>query len=267
MGPGRSGSTFLYDILNAHPNYQAPRIKEGYYYRHPAKVARLCKRLGRDSVVLMDVANLAYIDSALLPGVKKLHSQGVRILLVVLFRAHRDRAQSMMAYRKSRGEFSAWFGQERLERAVVRDSLTPELMASIYQAKADVITVSFPALVDNTPRVLEYLAEVCGTAGFRDAPRWPVNESLPARSMALSALGKQAAIVMRFVKLHRALALCKRSPVVKSIFFTSKGRPAQEKLSADSERLLTNWERACHEVVERSGDRVQAGIWRRRAIA
>ena len=41
-GPGRSGSTFLYQILNGHAMFVAPVIKEGYLYRSPA-----CQRVGR----------------------------------------------------------------------------------------------------------------------------------------------------------------------------------------------------------------------------
>ncbi len=267
VGPGRSGSTFLYDILNRHRQFEAPRIKEGYYYRRPAKVVRLCSRLGK-SAILLDVANLAYLDSTLPPRIATLGKRGVRTLVVILYRDHRERALSMLAYRKSRGEFSAWFGDANLERAVVRDGLEPNLMASIYGVEADVLTVSFPTLVGETAVVLRILADLCGTTAFRQAPRPPLNDSAYARSVALSAVGKLAALAMRRMQLYRTLEWLKRSRRINAVFFRQGASVPQEcRLSAEAENLLADWAHACRDTIERSSECVERGVWLKRATA
>ena len=267
VGPGRSGSTFLHDILDSHRQFQAPSIKEGYYYRRPADVVHLCDRLGIESTMLLDVANLAYIDSMLIPGLAALHKHGVRTLLVILYRDHRDRAVSMMAYRKSRGEFSAWFGRKNLEMAVVRDSLKPDVMTSIYGVDADVLTIAFPTLVKNTSLVLRIIADLCGIEAFREFPRRHLNEALQARSIVLSAGGKLAALAMRRMKLYRTLQRLKLSPWVNAVFFKPKSAAEKYHLSAESESLLADWTHACRDAIEHSSERIEQGVWLKRTTA
>ena len=119
-GPGRSGSTFLYRLLNAHPAFCAPEIKEGYYYRSARRFERARRKLGGSNAILLDVANTAWADPRL-AAVTALHRRGWRILVVVLLRRHRERAVSVMAYRESRTAFAS---ARRLERAALTSPAT-----------------------------------------------------------------------------------------------------------------------------------------------
>ena len=76
-GPGRSGSTFLYRLLNAHPAFTAPEIKEGYYYRSVRRFDRARRKLRRSDTILLDVANTAWADPRL-AVVAALHRRGWR---------------------------------------------------------------------------------------------------------------------------------------------------------------------------------------------
>ena len=77
VGPGRSGSEFLYRLLRDHPGFVFPEIKERYYYRSPRAFRRARKRLdGRQGQILCDVANLAYADARLSRGVEALREEG-----------------------------------------------------------------------------------------------------------------------------------------------------------------------------------------------
>ena len=85
VGPGRSGTTFLYRALNAHPGFRAPEIKEAHYYRSARRLERALAGLRGSGAMLLDVADTAWSDPRL-DRVSALAADGVRILLVVLLR-------------------------------------------------------------------------------------------------------------------------------------------------------------------------------------
>ena len=40
VGPGRSGTTYIYRILRSHYNIKLPELKEAYYFRRPKRLQR-----------------------------------------------------------------------------------------------------------------------------------------------------------------------------------------------------------------------------------
>ena len=268
-GPGRSGSDLLYERLRSHPDFAFPEIKEGYYYRSPARFEKALRRANRDGKrILADVANLGYQDPALGPGVRRLAGAGRRVLLVVLLRAHRDRAVSMMRFRKSRGEFSALFGARRLERAVARDRLTPEALHEIYGLGADVLTLRFSALTENTPGSLSALADLCGAAPFPESAPTVVNESVRARNAPLAAGGKAVAVALRRLGLRRLLQRAKDSRSVRRFFFApATGERGVPRLSEETAHSLDESFAACRAVAEGASEPLGDGLFFRGACA
>lgn len=267
VGPGRSGSTFLHAILADHDAFEAPEIKEAHYYRSLRRFERALRQIrgAAPSIILVDVANHAYRDPSLAAGIEALGARGHRTLLVVFFREHRARAVSMMRFRKSRGELSALFGAKVLERATVRDSLAPEDLSRLYGLPADILTVEFSTLVEHPERLLAVLADLCGTAGFGAAPHHPVNESVRARSVPLSAAGKLAALTLRKAGFRKTLQQLKEHPRVQSAFFVPLADGSGEvRFSDRSERILHNRHEACRRVIDDSNTRLGEGIWLKR---
>ena len=266
-GPGRSGSTFLLRILAEQPGFQTLDVRNGCYYRSPRRFDRALRRAraAERGAVLVDVAN-AWRDPGLAGGIEALASRGRRVLVVVLLRDPRDRAVSSMRFRRSRGEPAALLGTRALERAVVRDSLTPDRLGRILRLPADVLTVGFPALTGDTGRVLDVLAGLCGTARFERAPRHRVNESVDARHVLLSAGGKLAAVALRRAGFPALLERLKASPRVQRFFFrpraAGRGGP---RLGARAERALAGRLEACLAAVEAEAERLGDGIWLKRA--
>ena len=156
-GPGRSGSTFLYRLLNAHPAFCAPEIKEGYYYRSARRFERARRKLCPSNALLLDVANTAWADPRL-AAVTALRRRGRRILVVVLLRRHRERAVSMMAHRESRMAFAS---ARRLERAALRDSLTAQALGRIHGLGVDVLAVGFDTLIGDPGALLDRRFDAC----------------------------------------------------------------------------------------------------------
>ena len=267
VGPGRSGSEFLYRLLRGHPGFVFPEIKERYYYRSPRAFRRARKRLdgcGRGQL-LCDVANLAYADARLSRSVEALRAEGFRILLVVLLRNHRDRAISMMQFRRSRAELSALLGARRLEAAVVRDRLTSERLADIFQTNADVLTLSFSALTKDTGAVMEVLPALCGAPKFDRIPRPTVNQAVGARSLWLSAFGRWCGFTLRHLGFRRLLQRIKENEVVNKAFFVPLTDDAERpRLSEESLKILDASAVACRRMVENSSRQVREGIYLRK---
>ena len=251
VGPGRSGTDFLYQNLKGHPQFAFPEIKEAGYYRSPRRFRKDYRRLrnggppgpaaGGDARILADISNLAYQDRSLGARVARLKSLGVRVLVVVVLREHCDRARSMYRYRKSRGHLSAWLGAGRLERAVVRDRLTPEQMEEIYRAGVDVLCLEFAALMRRPEAAFRRLEGLCGVAGFGPLATEVTNPSVRGRSLPLSAAAHAGAGLLRRVGLRRLLQRLKDSRRIDHLFFVAM--PDDERqvaLKAENVRVLQN---------------------------
>ena len=264
VGPGRSGSEFLYENLRRHPRIGFPEIKEGYYYRSMRDYRRARGRLGA-GVMLADIANLAYKDGGLPDGVRALQGAGERVLLVVLLRDHRERAASMMRFRRSRGERTALMGARRLEAAVVADRLTADDLARIYGIDADALTLRFEALTGDPEGALAAVYSQCGIEMGGAPVARAVNESERARFLPLAALGKAAALLLRRLGCRRLLQRVKDSAGVRRLFFAPGAWDAT--LSAESEATLMAAQAECDEVVEAASERVGEGVYLRRARA
>ena len=202
-GRGAPAASSCTGTCGAHPDLALPEIKESYYYRSLADFRRARRLKDADGKILVDVGNLAYMDAALVPGVARLRRDGYRVLLVVLLRDHRARALSMMRFRRSRGERSAWRGRRGLEEAVVRDRLTPRQLQAMFRLDVDVLTIHFPALIDRPAEILDVLAARCRIARFAEVRRDVANESEDARYFWLAALGKMGAGVLRRLGFRR----------------------------------------------------------------
>ena len=266
VGPGRSGSALLHENLKRHPDFCFPELKEGYYYRSPSRFDKARRQAaGR---ILTDIANLAYGDRTLGKGVKALQAQGWRILLLALLREHRARAVSMARFRKSRGELSALLGAQNLERAVMRDRLTPAQLSELYGLGADTLTVCFPALTQNTAAFLARLATLCGAAPFEQAQSRIVNPSTQARHPWLSAIGKLSALALRRTGCRVLLQRLKDSKRAQRLFFVPLREDAEPPaFHPDNLKTLdaAYWEGRA--LMERETERLEEHVYVRKADA
>ena len=263
-GPGRSGSTWLYRALKAHPAFCAPAVKEGYGYRSVRRFERaLAKAGGR---IALDAPNRAWRDPAL-ANLAALRDRGHRILVVVLLRRHPDRAASVIAFRRSRVLPALFPGPGGLEGAAVRDSLAPADLARIHALGVDVLTVSFEALSRTPGTVLGAVADVAGISPFAAPPPAAANPSVRARRPVLAAAGKLAAVLLRAAGARRLLQRLKDTPAVMDFFFVPDRGAGRGRLGAAAEACLERRYRDCLAAVESTGEPVAEGVWLRRAGA
>ncbi len=267
IGPGRSGSTFLYENLKHHPGFAFLESKEAYYYRSPKQFKRVwSQRNAGNKAIVADIANLAYKDPLLSTGVEALKRSGHRLLLVVLFRRHRARAASMLRFRKSRGYWQAWISPRLLEDAVVRDRLQPEQLVNIYRLDVDVLTISFSTLTKHTATALDVLTSLCGTTPCLQTERHIVNESVSARNVLLSALGKLMAVALRKLGRRGLLQRLKDSDFVQGVFFVplpDKRRDPQ--FRERNAALLDTSFCDCRSIIQQASEQIREGVYLRRA--
>lgn len=267
VGPGRSGSTFLYQLLKGHPDFVFPEIKEGYYYRSP----RLFDRLHRNTVagsgrILVDIANLAYRDPRLTRGVGALRSKGTRILLIVLLRNYRDRALSMIRFARSRGRPMVWMGPRLLERRIVRERLTPAALRGLLHLDADLLCIHFDALTRNTPACLDALASLCGSAPFPQRESRAVNEAVGRRNLLLATAATLTRGLLRRLGFRRTLQSLKDNASLQQLLFVplrerERRRPA---LSRSSESTLDAAFHECSALIEDASQPLGSGVYLRR---
>ena len=269
VGPSRSGTTFLYRALNAHPGFCAPEIKEAHYYRSARRLARALAGLRDSGAMLLDVADTAWSDPRL-DRVSALCAGGTRILIVVLLRRHRDWACSVLAYRRSRvlpALPALLAGPGGLERAVVRDALTAKALERIFALGADVLAIEFEALVGEPGRVLDALARVCRTVPFESIDAAPVNRAERARFAPLAATAKLAAWALRAAGARRTLQALKDDARVVGLVFRRAGADELPALGGAAGARLDRIEAACRAAVAAAGEPLGEGLWLVRAGA
>ena len=259
VGPGRSGSTFLWQLLAAHPAFAAPRIKEGYHYRSARRYRRARRGLG--GAMLLDVANTAWADARL----EHLPAPRERVLLMVLLRRHRDRAVSVMAYRSSRALPDFWAGARALELRALDESLTADSLERLFGFGTDVLAVGFETLTGEPQAVLDALSRLCRVPPVAAPALAPANAAERARHPLLAGAGKLAALALRFAGAHRVLQALKDSRRVRGLFF----RPLEDRprLSPEAAALLDRQYEECVAALDAAGERLGAGIWHVKARA
>lgn len=267
VGPGRSGTEFLYRIFQSHPSLAFPEIKEGGYYRSSKTYEKAQRKRRNGQELLCDIANFAYRDPALSRGIERLQADGTNVLLMVIVRDHQDRAISMMRFRRSRGEYSALLGNKYLEKATVRDRLLPQSLKDIFGINVDIMTVIFPTLITDTAHLLDELSAICGIQKFDKIPQGAINESVRARYMPLSALGKTCSFVLRKLGYRHFLQKIKDSEFIKKIFFVplNNGKNGLH-LSEESLQTLHSDYVECCSVIEDQSECIREGLYFRKSV-
>lgn len=258
VGPGRSGTDLLYSCLKRSPDMAFPEIKEGYYYRSPRRFRRARRRAG--GRMLADLSNLAYSDPRLAEGVRTLSAEGVRILLAVTVREHRDRALSMLRFRASRGLITLP-PRKRHEDAVVDDRLRGGQLRGIFGLGADVLVIRFPVLASDLQAAADAIASVCGVPAFRVPARRERNPSVKARCPPLALAGRLAAVALRRLGLRRTLQWLKDRDALQRLFFVpvADGDPAP-RLSDGAAAELDAASKECEELIRSVASELRDGI-------
>ena len=254
VGPGRSATTYVYRMLKDHYSVAFPDIKESYYYRSPRRYAEARRRL-HPSLLLGDVANTAYLDPQLPYAITTMADSGNRVLIVATLREHVSRASSMLNYATSRGKTLWRGGLIGLERHIVAKCLTPNHLATIRSAGADVVVLDFDVLTSYPTETLNLLAELCGIPLYRSRlPNISLNASEASRQVTLSALATGVSRVLRAAGLRGTLQRLKDSRRLHGLVFrpltAQEERTGLGSLEPGHEEHLKRLHRECRTFIE-----------------
>ena len=262
VGPGRSGTDYLCNVLHESHHVAFPEIKEGYYYQSPGRYMRM-RRKTPAGVILGDGANLAYLDTKLVNGVPYLHDAGERVLVVVTVRDHVERTRSMMQFDASRGRGLWWRARNGLERFAVSRRLTPERLWQICNVGVDIAVLDFQSLTTEPLRVVNWLARQCNIPEFKSLPDVDTNPSEQARSPYLSAVAALGARGLRKAGLRRTLQSIKDNGTLHNLAFKPSGDQPAVALTPEHVELLDRDNAACWQFVHMNFSQAEDGIYLR----
>ena len=248
IGPGRSGSDFLYRNLKDHPLFICPEIKEGFYYQSPAHYRKIRSGLSADRI-LADVSNPAYADPGLRSGLAGIRRSGDRVLLVLLMRRHRDRAASIVRFDRARGRPRALRSMQHRKETAMAKGLTVGHLVDIFDMPADILVVDFDALTHSTDLVMKDLSQICGGQARDTAVREATNVSMKARFIPMSVIAFWIARALRALGLRNLLQRLKDHRLLKRMLFV----PSDEHIEFSDEELQAmdaDWQACCDFVAE-----------------
>ncbi len=243
IGPGRSGSDFLYRNLKGHPLFACPEIKEGHYYQSQARYAKIRSGLPAGKI-LADVANPAYADPGLRGGVAGIRRSGDRTLMVLLMRHHRDRAASIVRFDRARGRPSAMRSMQHRKETAMARGLTVRHLASIFDMPADVVVMDFDALTHDPELVMKELSRLCGGQARAATVREATNVSMKARFIPLSVIAFWIARALRALGMRNLLQRLKDQRQLKRMMFV----PTDEHIEFSEKELWAmnaQWQVCC----------------------
>jgi hypothetical protein len=261
IGPGRSGSTWLFEVLRKHPSiFLAKNIKETEYFNtYFYKGDSFYKNFFSDSKpsdIKGEISNLYFFRKKTLSRIKDYNSS---VKIIVLIREPYEKIKSLYLFKKREGLYKHSINEfinsklfkENL-REIEFDSILSDLLDLF--SKDQIFILPFEKINSDQEELLKRLGMFLGLTNLENYKILKkINQSIVPRIFFLGALAKITAKILRFLKLYSILTSLKRSEFVKSIFFKkqiSKNLKISEnhsldlkikKIKNDYKNLLNNY--------------------------
>ena len=222
LGPGKAGSTWLYNVLLQSDAVARPSIKESYFFSKPEESAAAYERLfrsGPETVWFGDVSNQYYkslssIDNALRHYPDTLFIYLVRdpvdrFLSAWRFELKQGRAIDLASYAK---EWDLSMFDDRSILAAAQERIPP----------GQLMVIRFDDIAARPEHILDTLSEVMGIT-FNALPEARAkNTSVQPRSRIAARLGRAVAQGLRKAGLLRVLQALKSNPMVTKLFYSNR---------------------------------------------
>lgn len=221
IGPGKTGTTWLYNQLKIHPQVSTCSIKEPYYFTQNSRngIHWYNSLFDQSKPIKFEISN-RYIFSTdeLCANLKKFDEE---LLLIYFKRNPIDRAKSAFLFEKQMGQTKSvedFFTKEKIEEFCDKNlSNRVEGLRkhfSVYEIEFDDIKRSPLQVLNSLCRNLEIFE-------FTELMEVNKNISVKPRSYILAKFAKSIAFVLRLLGFLTFLQKMKENKFVRKILFTS----------------------------------------------
>ena len=221
-------------------------------------------RRGASRAMLLDVADTAWSDPRL-DAVAALVRRGLRVLVVVLLRQHRDQARLVMAYRRSPvlpGDLGAARGPRGARARGGARQPHPRGARAHIRARCGHPRGRVRDTRRREPRpVLSAVARLFGAEPFARVDAVPVNRAEAVQSAPLAAAAKGAAWTLRSLGARRLLQALKDDPRIARLVCRPAGTGDVPELSDAAAACLDRRHAARRAGVETPCAPLGEGLW------
>jgi hypothetical protein len=219
IGPGRSGTTWLYDALNKTGQVQKSRIKEpAYFDTHFAKGEAWYDHLyvdlpdGQTPMARTDFSNLYYLDRIAL---QRLSAYNPNAWVVFIDRPHLDLFRSMLYFELRKGKTLDQI--RHLAPQKYQDSDCQQHIAGLREMFGDrLVVLDFQWIVDKN---LSLIYERIHLPGLKRVDSQQYNARMVPRALWMARLVKKVALLLRRHEWFGLLQTLKQSGWVRRAFF------------------------------------------------
>lgn len=231
LGPGKSGSTWLHEVLSLHPDVYLTPAKDLYYFsRYHERGDEWYRRWFADAGSEVEVVGEVCPDYLTVPGVaeRAAATLGTDIRLMVTLRDPAERAWSSYLYLSKHGQAASSFRETMRQTPLLMDegrydtTLTPFVdlfgVDSIHVAVFDDLAADPQAFLDTTTDWLGI--------GRQHLSAQQVEAQLPASAARFGPLAAAAQRGAEWVRQHdgaRLVGTIKRSPAVQRLLYRPLG--------------------------------------------
>ena len=229
-GPGRSGSTYLYNVMSQHPEVVTAGWKEAYLYRNERKLLSTLRKNSRRKV-LLDVANRGFVDPKLREFLANYSgSEPYRLTLIYLYRDQGERLASVFDFRKSRGMIEAYLPQRLAEKLLISDIFSSRHIQGQQSPHYETFILKTERMQRDPTRFLAELDKMLHLGLDQTKPLVAVhfNERRDARMLWASSIGKVAASLLRWLGMARIVEAIKTQPQIEKLFFKNSRSPHRQ---------------------------------------
>ena len=222
IGPGKAGTTWLYNQLSRHSEISTCKIKEPYFFTENFKYGfKWYKSLfSQNRPVRLEISNRYIFEFEEFNGNLKKFDEN--ILIIYFDRDPFDRARSAFLFEKQMGQVLTV--EEFFDYNKVMEFSTKRLnqRVEILEKNFEVFRVDFARLKDKPQELIDDLCDKLNINTIEYFENAQKNTSLQPRSQFLSALSKQIALLLRKVHLFKLLQILKQNSFIRSILFKRK---------------------------------------------
>lgn len=243
IGPGKAGTTWLFNELKRHPEVSTCQIKEPYFFTKNFYMGKQWyDSLFDDSKrVKFEVSNRYIFSSeALLENLKNFDGE---VILVYFKRDPFSRAKSAYLFERQMGQTSclkSFFTEEKLkEFSLQEQKRKTDLLAQCFPC----YTLEFEKISSHEQTAFNEFCDFVGISRQMCSKESDRNVTVEPRSIFLSRVAKMIAVLLRGLKLYSALQAIKDSTAVKKILFTNRKAKLLKDDEAHLKELLSQFEK------------------------